>query len=157
MAKDIVCGMYGDETKTPFKAERRGTTYYFCSQNCLDTFLKPEVEFRHLKVMTAFALTLGALTAFFEYVYPPLIGSTDWNVAILGLPNYFLLFLLATPVQFVAGWTFSKGTRDAIRARQANMDSLIAIGTTAAWAYSVLVTFARSLLPSALVATGPEG
>jgi Cu+-exporting ATPase len=156
MAKDIVCGMYVDETKTPFKAERRGTTYYFCSQNCLDTFLKPEVEFRHLKVMTAFALTLGALTAFFEYVYPPLIGSRNWNLTILGLPNYFLLFLLATPVQFIAGWRFYKGTRDAIRAKQANMDSLIAIGTSAAWTYSALITFFRGFFPQLLVAAGPE-
>jgi len=156
MAKDIVCGMYVDEKKTPFKVERRGTVYYFCSQNCLNTFLKPEVEFRHLKIMTTFALTLGFLTAFLEYVYPPLIGSADWNLTILGLPNYIWLFLLATPVQFIAGWRFYKGTRDAIRARQANMDSLIAIGTTAAWGYSMLITFARTLFPETLVVTGPE-
>jgi len=156
MAKDIICGMYVDETKTPFKAERRGTTYYFCSQNCLDEFLKPEVEFRHLKVMTAFALTFGVLTAFLEYAYPPLIGSTDWNLTILGLPNYVWLFLLATPVQFIPGWRFYKGTRDAIRARQANMDSVIAIGTTAAWAYSALIAFFRGFFPQVLVATGTE-
>lgn len=156
MAKDIICGMYVDESKTPFKAEQRGTTYYFCSQNCLDTFLKPEVEFRHLKIMTAFALALGSLTAFLEYAYPPLVGSTDWNLAIMGVPNYIWLFVLATPVQFVAGWRFYKGARDAIRAKQANMDSLIAIGTTAAWAYSTLITFFRGFFPQVLVATGPE-
>jgi Cu+-exporting ATPase len=33
------------------------------------------------------------------------------------------------------------GTRDAVKARQANMDSLIAIGTTAAWFYSTIYTF----------------
>lgn len=149
--------MYVDESKTPFKAERRGTTYYFCSQNCLDTFLKPEVEFRHLKVMTSFALVFGSVTAFFEYVYPLLIGAKNWNVAVLGfVPNYVLLFFLATPVQFIAGWRFYKGTRDAVRARQANMDSLIAVGTTAAWAYSTLITFFRSFFPQVLVATGPE-
>jgi len=156
MAKDIICGMYVDETKTPFEAERRGTTYYFCSQNCLNEFQKPEIEFRHLKIMTAFALSLGALTAFLEYIYPTLVASTDWNLRILGIPNYVWLFLLATPVQFVAGWRFYKGTRDAIRARQANMDSLIAIGTTAAWAYSTLITFFRGFFPAVLVVTGPE-
>src|SRR3990172_2991128 len=155
MAKDIVCGMYVDETKTPFKAERRGTTYYFCSQNCLNTFLKPEVEFRHLKIMTTFALTLGALTAFLEYAYPPLVGPTDWNLTILGLPNYGWLFLLATPVQFLAGWRFYKGTRDAIKAKQANMDSLIATGTTAAWLYSTIITFVPGVLP-AVTTAGPR-
>lgn len=157
MAKDIMCGMYVDEKKTPFKAERRGTTYYFCSQNCLDQFLKPEVEFRHLKIMTSFALVLGSITAFFEYLYPLLIGAKDWNVTIFGfLPNYVLLFLFATPVQFIAGWRFYKGTRDAVRARQANMDSLIAVGTTAAWVYSTLIAFFRGFFPAVLVATGPE-
>jgi len=131
MAKDPVCGMYVDESKTPFKVERRGVTYYFCSQNCLDTFLKPERELSYLKRMTIFALGVGSLVAFFEYVYP-----INWI-----LPNYFWLFVLATPVQFIAGWKFYLGTRDAIKARQANMDSLIAIGTTTAWLYSTIYTF----------------
>ncbi len=145
MAKDIICGMYVDETKTPFKATRRGTTYYFCSENCLKEFLKPEVEFRSLKIWTSFALIFGSLTAIFEYVYPiPFIIS-----------EYFLLFLLATPVQFIAGWRFYKGTRDAIRARQANMDSLIATGTSAAWLYSTIITFFPGLLPT-VAATGPQ-
>jgi len=156
MAKDIICGMYVDENKTPFKVERKGTMYYFCNEQDMKAFLAPEAEFRNLKIMTTFSLVLGSLTAFLEYAYPPLIGSKDWNLTILGLPNYIWLFLLATPVQFIGGWRFYKGTRDAIRARQANMDSLIAIGTTAAWAYSTLVTFARSLFPAALVVTGPE-
>lgn len=156
MAKDIICGMYVDENKTPFKVERKGTMYYFCNEQDMKAFLAPEAEFRNLKIMTTFSLVLGSLTAFLEYAYPPLIASTDWNLTILGLPNYIWLFLLATPVQFVGGWRFYKGTRDAIRARQANMDSLIAIGTSAAWAYSTLVTFARSLFPAALVVTGPE-
>jgi Cu+-exporting ATPase len=154
MAKDIICGMYVDEKKAPFKAERRGTHYYFCSENCLNTFLEPEREFRRLKFMTAFSLTLGTLTLFFEYFYPPLIGSADWNPITLGLPLYVWLFLLATPVQFVGGWKFYKGTADAVRARQANMDSLIATGTSAAWLYSTLLTFIPGLFP-AVVETGP--
>src|SRR5574341_676525 len=39
------------------------------------------------------SLFVGALTAFFEYAYPPVVASTDWNLTILGLPNYLLLFL----------------------------------------------------------------
>jgi copper-transporting P-type ATPase V len=46
-------------------------------------------------------------------------------------------FALATPVQFYAGWPFLKGA--AVRARRltANMDTLIALGTLSAYAYSV--------------------
>ena len=155
MAKDIVCGMYVDETKTPFKVERRGTAYYFCSQNCLDTFLAPEREFRSLKIYTAFSLILGGITAFFEYAVPPLLGIKEFNFVWLGLPNYVWLFIFATPVQFVGGYRFYKGTRDAVRARQANMDSLIAIGTSAAWLYSALFTFFPWIFPKSVV-SGPE-
>lgn len=150
MAKCIICGMYVDENKTPFKAERRGVMYYFCSEADLTTFLAPEREFRYLKIMTAFSLLLGSITAFLEYVYP-----VEWL-----LPNYVWLFLFATPVQFIGGWRFYKGTRDAIKARQANMDSLIAVGTTAAWFYSTLYTlqglgFIPAIFPR-VTAGGPE-
>ncbi len=154
MAKDIICGMYVDESKTPFMAERRGTKYYFCSQNCLDTFLEPEREFQKLKWMTTLAITVGSLTLFFEYFYPPLIGAKGWNPITLGLPLYVWLFLMASVIQFGPGLKFYRGTRDAIKARQANMDSLIATGTSAAWLYSTLLTFFPGLFPT-IIETGP--
>ncbi|MBI2183483.1 MAG: heavy metal translocating P-type ATPase [Thaumarchaeota archaeon] len=154
MAKDIICGMYVDEAKTPFKAERRGTMYYFCSENCLKEFLAPEREFRGLKIFTAFSITLGATTAFFEYFAPALLG-VGHNFTWVGIPNYVLLFLLATPVQFIGGWRFYKGTLDAFRAKQANMDSLIAVGTSAAWVYSTLITFAPNIFPTTTTMGGP--
>ncbi|MDG7006619.1 MAG: heavy metal translocating P-type ATPase [Nitrososphaerota archaeon] len=147
MAKDVICGMYVDEKKAPFKAERRGTTYYFCSENCYNQFIAPEKEFRSLKILTAFSLILGSITAVFEYGAAPLLGVSNFNFVWLGLPNYVWLFLFATPVQFVGGWRFYKGTWDAIKARQANMDSLIAVGTSAAWLYSTLYTFIPSIFP----------
>jgi len=150
LAKDLVCGMYVDEDKTPFKLKRGDVTYYFCSKNCLNAFLAPERELRQLKILAAIALMLGGLTAFFEYIYP-----VNWP-----LHNYLLLFLLATPIQFIAGWKFYEGTWDAIKTRQANMDSLIAIGTTTAWLYSTLYMLqALNLFPSIFprIATGgPE-
>ena len=155
MAKDIVCGMYVDEAKTPFTAERRGTRYYFCSEDCRTTFLEPERQEHRLRRMTALSLTLGSITLFFEYFFPPLTHASGWNPPILGVPMYFWLFALATPVQFVGGWTFYLGTRDAIRARQANMDSLIAIGTSAAWLYSTLYTFLPWVFPI-VSSTGPR-
>ncbi len=130
MAKDVICGMYVDENKAQHKASKSGTTYYFCSRNCLEEFLKPEKEFKKLKYLTIFSLGIGALVLYFEYISPATFIS-----------NVLLLFLLSTPVQFIAGWRFYLGTVDAIKARQANMDSLIAIGTSAAWFYSTLVVF----------------
>jgi Cu+-exporting ATPase len=51
----------------------------------------------------------------------------------------FILLLLATPVQFIVGFRFYKGAFSALRARTANMDTLIAIGTSAAYFYSLSV------------------
>ena len=52
-----------------------------------------------------------------------------------------ILFLLSTPVQFWIGWRFYKGTFAALKNKNANMDSLIAIGTSAAYFYSVYSVF----------------
>ncbi len=49
----------------------------------------------------------------------------------------YILFALATPVQFYVGWDFYRGTWTALKNKSANMDSLIALGTTAAYLYSV--------------------
>jgi len=46
-------------------------------------------------------------------------------------------FLLATPVQFYAGWPFLRGAAIRARTLTANMDTLIAVGTLAAYGYSV--------------------
>jgi Cu+-exporting ATPase len=52
----------------------------------------------------------------------------------------WLQLALATPVQFVSGARFYRGAWHALRGGAANMDVLIALGTTIAWAYSAAVT-----------------
>lgn len=49
----------------------------------------------------------------------------------------WLEFLLATPVLFVVGARFFKSAFIALRAGSANMDTLVVVGTSAAWGYSV--------------------
>ncbi len=49
----------------------------------------------------------------------------------------YILWLLATPIQFIVGYQFYKGTWSAIKSKSANMDSLIALGTTSAYLFSV--------------------
>jgi Cu+-exporting ATPase len=53
----------------------------------------------------------------------------------------FVLFALTLPVQFIVGARFYQGAWFALRAKTANMDSLIAIGTSAAFIYSSLAVF----------------
>jgi Cu+-exporting ATPase len=54
----------------------------------------------------------------------------------------WLQLLLATPVQFWIGWRFYVGGFNAIRGGAGNMDVLVALGTSMAWAYSLVVTMA---------------
>ena len=62
-----------------------------------------------------------------------------------------LMFLLATPVQFIIGWTFYVGAYKGLRNKTANMDTLIAMGTSTAWIYSTIVTFAPQVFHHAAV------
>lgn len=52
-----------------------------------------------------------------------------------------VLFVLATPIQFIVGWQFYQGAWAALKNRSANMDSLIALGTSAAYFYSLYLAF----------------
>ncbi|MBI5229383.1 cadmium-translocating P-type ATPase [Candidatus Micrarchaeota archaeon] len=55
----------------------------------------------------------------------------------------FILFLLATPVQFYVGKRFYVGAYHALMQKSANMDTLIALGTSAAYFYSVSSFFIK--------------
>ncbi len=67
------------------------------------------------------------------------------------LHNPFLLWALTTPVQFVIGARFYKGAWSALRHGTADMNTLVAVGTSAAYLYSVAATIAPSLFTRALV------
>jgi Cu+-exporting ATPase len=64
--------------------------------------------------------------------------------------NFFIQFLLATPVQFWAGRQFYAGFWKALRHRTSDMNTLIAVGTSAAYLYSLIATF----LPHLFMARG---
>jgi len=53
----------------------------------------------------------------------------------------WLMFFLATPVQFYVGWQYYVGAFKSLRNRSANMDVLVAMGSTAAYLYSLPVLF----------------
>ncbi|MHA1389603.1 MAG: heavy metal translocating P-type ATPase [Candidatus Thorarchaeota archaeon] len=59
----------------------------------------------------------------------------------VGLSPEILNFLLTTPIQFIAGYPFYKSSMKAARHGKANMDTLIMLGTSAAYFYSVAATF----------------
>lgn len=56
--------------------------------------------------------------------------------------NHTIQFIIATPVLFIGGKDIFASAWNALKVRSANMDTLIALGTFTAWAYSTIVTFA---------------
>lgn len=78
----------------------------------------------------------------------PLMVLMQWHHIglshIIDLPkqtNFIIQLLLATPVQFWIGRQFYAGAISAARHRTTNMNTLIAVGTSAAYAYSLVATF----------------
>jgi len=63
---------------------------------------------------------------------PHEIGHAPWT--------NWLMLILATPVQFYVGWQYYVGSYKALRNKTANMDVLIAMGSSTAYFYSVFVT-----------------
>lgn len=68
------------------------------------------------------------------------LSSRGWVVDDMMLMKY-LSFALATPVQFIAGAPFFRGFYHAVKRGAGNMDTLIVIGTMAAYIFSVVATF----------------
>ena len=63
---------------------------------------------------------------------------------VLGLTSFqlnLILWAMTTPVQFWAGAQFYRSAWGALKHRTANMNTLVALGTTVAYAYSTAVTF----------------
>jgi Cu+-exporting ATPase len=92
-----------------------------------------EKEYKKLKKKFLVGLVISVLI---------FLGSSEW---IPGMPeilsNFFVLWILATPVQFWVGWQFYKGAWGAFIHRNADMNTLIAVGTSAAYLYSMTATF----------------
>ena len=57
----------------------------------------------------------------------------------------YILFLLATPVQLFVGGQFYRSAWSALKAGSANMDTLIALGTSAAYIYSIYLIFVAGM------------
>ena len=141
MPKDPVCGMYVDE-KRAIKRKVGDRVYYFCSEACARTYEAPEVELRVMKRRVALALLgvvsvaalrvtvmLGLVVAIMGM---ELAGISVWELA---------LFIVSTPIVWIAGWSIHFGAYKALKGGAVNMDMLISIGTLASWAYGTAGTF----------------
>ncbi len=116
---------------------------------------EPETSFqqRHL-ADTRRRLALAAVLT-----TPLLLGLASMTIApfLPGfLTNPWLQLALATPVQFYAGWPFYKGAWKVARHRATDMNTLIAVGTSAAYFYSLAAILFPDFFRAAGVATAEQ-
>jgi len=152
MAKDPICGMVIPKERS-IKREVGGRTYYFCSESCVKTFEAPEAELKSMKRRVTIALTgvlalailragvflgLAAGASLLSWVPIPWLPWFTWGV---------WLFIITTPVMVFGGKGFFVGAYHALKNRVANMDLLIALGTSTAYIYSAFVVFFPKVLP----------
>jgi P-type Cu+ transporter len=146
MAKDPICGMFVQENENSIHHTKDRITYYFCSSQCLNEFLEPQKALKKLKihVTISIALTIPIIILSLPHMIPDL--GHAFPMEMMEYTNYMLL-ALATPIQFWIGGRFYRGFWDGVKAKASNMDTLIAIGTTAAYLYSAIVTIVPGYFP----------
>jgi Cu+-exporting ATPase len=93
--------------------------------------------FNALVLATIFAVPIAAISMSFDLWPSGLLSESARN---------YILLVLSIPVQFYAGLRYYRGTYWAIRNRRANMDTLVVLGTTSAWIYSLIVTLFPSVV-----------
>ncbi|MDH4139134.1 MAG: heavy metal translocating P-type ATPase [Coriobacteriia bacterium] len=108
-----------------------------------------EAHYRHQQHLLVFSASL-AIPLFFIAMVPPFMEAVPtWVAGLFGMSgesavmmvHKYIMLALAAPVQFYAGSQYYRGFWHALKRRTGNMDTLIAVGTSAAFAYSVVATF----------------
>ena len=97
--------------------------------------LKRELPFSAALTLPIVILGMAGMTEMYQRLSPLSVQTTN-----------LILFLLTTPVMFISGRRFFRGFWAATRHRTADMNTLVAIGTGAAYLYSTVVVLFPGLL-----------
>lgn len=105
--------------------------------------LKKE-EVQQLKKKLTFGIVVSAIVLFgsLEKLFPFLEEIPQQT-------RFLILFILTTPVMLWTGWQFFESTWKGLKRFSANMDTLVAMGTSAAYLYSAVATIFPSFFESA--------
>ena len=91
-------------------------------------------EIRDLKRKVSLAGSVGIVLMTLMYIPLEVLGLTAFQLNLV-------LWVMATPVQFWAGAQFYRSAWGALKHTTANMNTLVAVGTSVAYAYSTAATF----------------
>lgn len=107
-----------------------------------------EREIRHLQRSMLLASLLTLPVFVLEMGSHAIPGMHEWVMATIGhRESWYVQFVLTTLVLCGPGLVFFRKGLPALVRRAPDMNSLVALGTGAAWSYSVVATFAAGLLP----------
>ena len=145
-ARDPVCGMDVD-TETGISRKIGDRTYYFCSQSCADVYTQPERELTQMKRRVAITLLGVVAAASLRIIFIFGLAGGIMLLNLIGeLKVYSLtIFLVSTPVVWVAGFSIIKGAYLSLRNHAINMDVLVSAGVLAGWTYGAINAFFPSL------------
>ncbi|MBE3583438.1 MAG: copper-translocating P-type ATPase [Limnochordaceae bacterium] len=90
-----------------------------------------EIRYQKLRLAVATVFSIPLVVAMLGHIF---MVETAW---MHGLQNGWVQWVLATPVQFWAGWAFYRDSYFNLKHRNANMSVLVALGTSAAYLYSL--------------------
>jgi Cu+-exporting ATPase len=129
--------------KTGYKLIREGDKHH-SKENHLESDgehdhhqLLKEAELNLLRKKLILGIVFSALILFLSFIdFFPFFRDLFSRPVRL-----FVLFLLTTPVEFWVGWQFWRGAWFGLKRFSANMDTLVALGTGAAYFFSTIVTF----------------
>lgn len=106
-------------------------------------------ELGRLKGRLGVAALLTVPLFLLEMVPMMVPAVSQWLEGVVGTQTlWYVFFVLATAVQFGPGWRFYRTGWAALRRGSPDMNTLVMLGTSAAYIYSVVATFAPSLLPA---------
>jgi heavy metal translocating P-type ATPase len=93
-----------------------------------------------IQLIVAVAFGMQVMLLYLVQLYPRYAAGEFDQPDVRNLQ--YLVWVLATPILLVGGWSFLRGAWRALMARTASMDTLVALGTLSAYSYSVYVTLA---------------
>lgn len=95
--------------------------------------IRKKKELKDLGIKVLFSLAIGGLLFWASF---PALSNTAPEI----LKDALIQLILAIPIQFWAGYSFYQAAFSSLKNRNANMDTLVVIGTTVAFGYSAFVT-----------------
>lgn len=103
-----------------------------------DAHRKKEIKSYYKSFLWSLVFTVPVFLTSMVFMYIPGIKNLlDSKIVKMLTIGEVIRWVLATPVQFIFGWRFYTGAYKSLRRGSANMDVLIALGTNAAYFYSV--------------------